>query len=370
MSILIRSAAIAATALSLGATTAFAAVEHCTPRYEIIRGDTLWGIAGAQMGSVFDYVQIHETNLEVIGPNPDLIYAGDMLDIPCGGVELGQIDWSVMPQPAALATLMDAVDIQVIDIRKQKDVAEGVIPGAISLPYSMWQGPAENPGAPKAAEDYAQMLGSAGVRLDIPTVIVHRKAHPMSTGAAAHVYWMLKSLGADQLAILRGGHAAWAAADLPMAETPVTRAAYDPDLVFSSAWRSTEDDIKEIVFGDRAGMVLDARPHKMFSKVDKVGQAIATTIPGAKNLPAPPLMSKLKGEFDIEDGVGTVIDYYRTQDAVDAEGDVITFCHTGQLAALNWFYASELAGIDNVTLYPESLKGWSQSVGILGSGLF
>ncbi len=343
----------------------------CTPRYEIQRGDTLWEIAGAQLDSVFDYVRIHERNRALIGPDPDLIYAGDVLDVPCGALALGDIDWSVMPNPDVLAYLMERAEIQVLDVRAEKHLSKGVIPVAIWIPYADWRGPKDNPGAPQTAEAYAEMIGAAGLRLDRPTVIVHNRAHPMSTGSAAHVYWMLRSLGAEQLAVLRGGFTAWAELGLPVVADPEAARPYDaPALAFSAAWRSTDSEIKQMVFGDEPGLLLDARPHKMYSKVDKLGEAIATTIPGARSLPAQPIMKALTGTFDVEDGVETVIDFYRDAGALGSSGDVVAFCHTGELAALNWFYASELAGIQNVKLYPESLKGWARDVGVFGPGLF
>ena len=39
----------------------------------------------------------------------------------------------------------------------------------------------------------------------------------------------------------------------------------------------------------------------------------------------------------------------------------MSFCNTGHWAATNWFALSELAGIENVKLYPESLVGWSHA---------
>ena len=38
---------------------------------------------------------------------------------------------------------------------------------------------------------------------------------------------------------------------------------------------------------------------------------------------------------------------------------LISFCNTGHWAATNWFALSELAGLDDVKLYPESMVGWS-----------
>ena len=37
----------------------------------------------------------------------------------------------------------------------------------------------------------------------------------------------------------------------------------------------------------------------------------------------------------------------------------VSFCNTGHWAATNWFMLSEIAGKQNVKLYPESLVEWS-----------
>ena len=40
---------------------------------------------------------------------------------------------------------------------------------------------------------------------------------------------------------------------------------------------------------------------------------------------------------------------------------LVSFCNTGHWAATNWFALSELAEIENVKLYPDSMVGWSQT---------
>ena len=39
----------------------------------------------------------------------------------------------------------------------------------------------------------------------------------------------------------------------------------------------------------------------------------------------------------------------------------VSFCNTGHWAATNWFVLSEIAGIEGVKLYPESMVGWTRS---------
>ncbi len=357
--------------IPLAVTLAFfsaSMAQACTPRYEIAKGDTLWKIASKQLGTVWASAQIYEDNRDVIGSNPDLIYAGDVLDIACEPAALGDIDWSVMPTADVLETIIERVDIQVVDVRSIAEIGSGFIPGSVWLPYSQWRGPADNPGAPREAAYYAEMIGKAGVRTDVPTIIVHAENTPMSTGSSAYVYWIMKSLGAEQLAILRGGFDAWSEGDHPIEFKSGRLTPYKANLSFSEEWRAPEQQVYDISLGDTDGVLLDARPHHMFNRISELGEAIASTIPGARNLPAGTLMQSLAGEFVIEDGVDTVISHYRETNALGSGKDIIVFCHSGQLSALNWFYASELASIDDVKLYPESITGWTQSFGVLATG--
>ena len=44
------------------------------------------------------------------------------------------------------------------------------------------------------------------------------------------------------------------------------------------------------------------------------------------------------------------------------QGDsLVSFCNTGHWAATNWFALSEVAGIEDVRMYPESVVGWSNA---------
>jgi nucleoid-associated protein YgaU len=52
--------------------------------YTVQAGDTLWGIAVKfyGKGNGMKYTTIHEANKDVIGPDPDKIFAGQVLTIP------------------------------------------------------------------------------------------------------------------------------------------------------------------------------------------------------------------------------------------------------------------------------------------------
>ena len=50
-----------------------------------------------------------------------------------------------------------------------------------------------------------------------------------------------------------------------------------------------------------------------------------------------------------------------TENELKSGAPIISFCNTGHWAATNWFAMSELAGLENVKLYPESMVGWSNA---------
>ncbi len=341
----------------------------CTSNYTVQPGDTLSELALENLGSIFAYQTIYDANLAIIGDDPNMIYVGTELTIPCTVTAENPIDWSVMPTPQTLASLKEIASIQILDIRSADDVAKGVIPGSISIPYAEWRGPKENPGAPPSAERLALIIGENGLRLDQPIIIIHAKPNMMDNGRAAVVYWQLKSIGAQTMAIMRGGYKGWVDQELPVAEAPIQQESYLTLVSFSNEWRADEVDVYGIATDQIAGHLLDARPHGMFSKLDATGNALASTLPGARSAPVQPLMSILANEIDVEQGVQEVVAHLKNHEADWIDASVISFCQTGELAALNWFYASELASLDNMKLYPESVVGWKSNGGNLVAGV-
>ena len=340
----------------------------CADKYTVQKGDSLWTIAQHQTGSVFHFSTIHEMNLDVIGPDPARLHIGMELSMPCATADndLDTRDWSVMPEPEMLWDAIVGTDVQVLDIRSAKSVKKGMLPRTVSMPYKMWRGPKGNPGEPPAAEQLATMIAEAGLRLDAPIAIVHQKPTAMDTGRAAYVYWLLKSVGAEQVSILRGGYKAWAASELPVALSAGFVDSYEPaPLEYQYTWRADEVDVFGIATKQISGHLLDARPHSVVNRLSKLGEAVATTLPGARNAPVQPLMQTLAGEVRAEDGVEAVVAHLKSHKANWREGPVVSFCSAGELAALNWFYASEIAGLENFKLYPESVKGWADQGGNL-----
>ena len=269
-------------------------------------------------------------------------------------------DWRKLLTPAELDALSRTIDLRVLDIRPaegENGYALGHIPGAVSAPYPTWRGPAENPGAALDDATLTERLQSAGVAADTSVALVHAGASQSDFGAAARVYWTLKSAGVQRIAILNGGFKAWQESGLPVDATPTIPARSAMTASLSPQWMATRAEVQDVVEGRSDAVLVDARPDDFFRGRTKHDAAKASgTLAGAANLvfdrwfaPASPLISSPEPALERARAL-----------AARANGaPIVSFCNTGHWAAINWFALSELAGVENVKLYPESVVGWS-----------
>lgn len=258
--------------------------------------------------------------------------------------------WSPLLEPAELAAILDAEPaVRVIHVSGEFDA--GHIPGAAFSAYATWRGGPANPGALLAPDVYAQEAARLGIESDTPVVIVHSGANPTDMGTAARVYWTLKSLGVQDLALLNGGFAAWAEADLPVSTTQVEIAASDFSGEWTDEWYISTAEVAELVDRGEARLI-DSRPRGFF---EGIAWSIARpgTVRGAENV-----------QFeDFFDG-NRMVSPESAREIAAANGlddapITVSFCNTGHWAAINWFALSELAGIENTRLYAESMAEYA-----------
>ena len=255
---------------------------------------------------------------------------------------------------AALADTGDAP--LVLDIRGE-GYAEGHIASAVSAPYGLFRGPAENPGQLVSEDALEVVLRQLGVEADRPTVVVHGGGSVTDFGAAARVYWTLKSAGLKELAILNGGTTAWAEAGYALQTEVVTPTPSEIEVTFSDTWLATTEDVLAIVNGEDEALLLDARPQAFWSGEEAHPAAARPgTLPQSQY-------------FEHANWFGTgpaIVDAEAARALADAQGldkadQLVSFCNTGHWAATNWFALSELAGVENVKLYPDSMVGYSKA---------
>lgn len=268
-------------------------------------------------------------------------------------------DWGPLLTPAELAARGDALVIDIRPASGKASFAEGHVPGAVNAPYALWRGPKENPGQLPDAAALTEVLRAAGVTFDRPVAIVHHGADHNEFGAAARVYWTLKSVGHPELAILNGGHRAWVEAGLPVGTDAAAPVRSDVTAQWSDVWTATREEVAAAERGDSGALLVDARPDEFFRGLRKHDAAAEPgTLFGAVSFVHDRWFRPQEARVTVSEEA-----LARARALADeADGAaIVSFCNTGHWAATNWFALSELAGVEGVKLYPESVVGWTRA---------
>lgn len=259
--------------------------------------------------------------------------------------------WTVMLEPAQLANILAATpNVRVIQVTG--DYQAGHIPGAINVPYAQFRGPSANPGAVPALVGLTALVRNSGINIQTPVVVVHSGQDAADFGAAARVYWTLKSLGVKDLALLNGGFAGWKSANLPVSTEAVMIGESDFSPQWNDQWQVRTSDVEELI-GDKSAQLIDARTPDFFEGIH-ASSGRPGTIKGAANITFSDFFegSRVKPQAQLSEILAT-----NTQSAPLT----VSFCNTGHLAAINWFVMSELQGVPNTRLYAESMTEWSMA---------
>lgn len=256
-------------------------------------------------------------------------------------------DWSPLLEASTLSEMLSD-NIRVIHVTG--DYAQGHIPGAVHTPYATFRGPSDNPGQLPPLIELTRTVQSAGLTAETPVVVVHQGSSAPDMGAATRVYWTLKSLGVKDVAVLNGGFAGWVDAGLPVStDVPeVVRSNFEPQ--WADTWQVHAEEILQSL-GTAEQQLIDSRPEAFYLGLQTTASR-AGTIPGAENLSfeqffeGPRMLN--------EPQLAAIVS------AADlAEKPTVTFCNTGQLGSIGWFVLSEMAGMNDVRLYAESITDWA-----------
>lgn len=287
------------------------------------------------------------------------------LGLGSGGALAGT--WNKLVTPADLAALAAAGGVTVLDIRSPEDYAAGHVAGALSAPYGSWRGPEANPGLELTDAQLTERLQSLGIELGERVAITYQGKDTTDFGAAARVYWTLKSAGLTEITILNGGLGAWTAAGQPLTSNPATADRSTATFTLADTWLIDRTGVEAVIGGSREAIAIDARPAAFFTG-EKAHPAASRpgTLRVARSLPE-------AGWFPGDDpeigDSAQVIERIKSAGLpADGSEELVSFCNTGHWAATNWFALSELAGIDNVKLYPESMVGWTNAGGDVVNG--
>jgi thiosulfate/3-mercaptopyruvate sulfurtransferase len=255
----------------------------------------------------------------------------------------------------ALQARLNMPGLVVLDIRSGESreagratYLAGHLPGAVHADYAhaAWRLPRGKVSVylPEPAQIEA-LAGDLGISNDSDVVIVHEGTDASSFGAAARVYWTLKTVGHGSVAILDGGQQAWVKAGFPLAKGGVQPS---PAIYEAKPVEGLRARLEDVLAAEANGVTLvDSRPESYYSGLEKHrGVDAFGHVPGAVNLPHHTAFSS---DFRLKDKQ-TLAKLF----APAGQGASIAYCNTGHWAATDWFVLSEVLGRDT-KLYDGSM---------------
>jgi len=238
----------------------------------------------------------------------------------------------------------------------REDYLKAHIPGAVWSEYpGYWRTERDGVvGVLPSIEKLEAALSDIGVAEEKTVVLVPAGSSSLEFGAATRIYWTLKYLGHEDVAILDGGHAAWVNAGLPLESGNVVP---EGDLFIAEPNDALLVSTSEVA-GNLGGssILLDGRPTDQFAGLKKHKKAVRPgRLPGATSLDQALFYDAAGNALKPQDALTKVA----SAALPDKNADIISYCNTGHWAATNWFVLSELLGYENVKVYDASMVGWS-----------
>ncbi|MCL7930649.1 sulfurtransferase [Halomonas llamarensis] len=263
---------------------------------------------------------------------------------------------------------LDQEELVVLDVRSSIDNGGDAdsftgahIPGSRYSSYTDdgWRETRDSvAGLMPAVSELEALIGGLGIDNESNVVIVPAGTGATDFGSAARVYWTLKVLGHDEVAILNGGFSGWqqqgfdvVSGDNGGYETTEFDATLREELVAST------EDVEAA--RDSQAQLVDARPADYFAGETQSSAArVAGTIPGAQSLPHQSHLNDQNGAYYLDvEGLQSRINSAE----LDSSERTIAFCNTGHWAATDWFVLSEVANFDNISMYDGSMAAWTIS---------
>ncbi|MDE2295608.1 MAG: sulfurtransferase [Gammaproteobacteria bacterium] len=271
------------------------------------------------------------------------------------------MEWRPLIDAAALAQRLG--DGRTVPIDCRFDLARpsagrevyraGHVPGAryasldedLSAPVTVGSGrhPLPDPGR------FAAWIASLGVGEGTEVV-----AYDEAGGAfAARLWWMLRWIGHERVAVLDGGYAAWLAAGgavetgEPAPPAPASLRAR-PDAAALLTTAEVEQALR-----DPRRVLVDARAPERFTGAVEPLDRVAGHVPGARNHPFTRNLGPDRRFLDAAELRRRWIDFLRGA----SPAAVIAMCGSGVTACHN-LLALEIAGLHGAKLYPGSFSEW------------
>lgn len=231
------------------------------------------------------------------------------------------------------------------------DYLAGHIPGAV---YAHLDRDLAGPVSPATGRHplpepaaFAATLGKWGITPQTRVVV-----YDQASGAiAARLWWMLRWLGHERVALLDGGFEAWRRAGLALQHDPpdVEPATYEAGA--DERMVATTAEIAEAVSAGRPLQLVDARGRERYSGRTEPIDSVAGHVPGARNLPFETSLrpdGRWRAPDELARAWSGTLDRGRPWIAMCGSG--VTACHLA--------LSAELAGLPPPRLYAGSFSEW------------
>ncbi|MBW2243057.1 MAG: sulfurtransferase [Deltaproteobacteria bacterium] len=196
-------------------------------------------------------------------------------------------------------------------------------------------------------------LGQLGISEDSRVVVYG--AAPENTMWATRLWWLLRSAGLENVALLDGSFTKWKAEVRPVSTDPCVHGPTSLRARPDEAWWATKQEVRAAI-GSGSVCTLNALPRSLHTGEAEMGYGRPGRIAGSRNAP-------FTGVLDPETGTlrsdPELCEHFQPAGALDRER-VISYCGGGIAATLNGFALRRL-GHPNVGVYDGSINEWSRN---------
>ena len=266
--------------------------------------------------------------------------------------------WNTLVQAETLSIALGRPDLAIVDCRfsiispgaGESAYLQGHIPGAVyahldrDLSDMSKHGDGRHPWPD--ADTFTAKLGEWGIAPHHQVI-----AYDDGDGAhAARLWFLLRVLGHEKVAVLDGGWARWTALGLPI-DTQVRKPA---PLRYSGSFDRTRLLDAEAVQArlDAGELLIDARAADRFRGENEVIDRVAGHVPGARSRPyAENLIDgRFKAPMQLADEFRALLGARTPEQTIAMCGSGVTACHH--------LLAMERAGLKGAKLFTGSWSGW------------
>lgn len=252
---------------------------------------------------------------------------------------------------------LDREGVVVLDVRTAEEFSRDHISSAVwtNHPKHWLVHNTRLPNDTYVSSYYSDLFGELGIGDDSYVIVAAAGTLATDVAKAAHVYWVLKLMGHDDVSILDGGIAAYRSAyPQSLSTTAITPEA---KTFTAKVDLSIHADLGEVRHFGAQVVLLDVRPQAQFLGANKIpGAAHYGTIPGAINIPIPWLTVNGGGKIRTAQALRRVFAYQHAP----IDKPTIVFSNVGILGSLGWFAVREILGNQQVQLYSASMVEWTK----------